>query len=976
MSIADGIEFCFRKLGGGKKPIIDHEDQQEIKRAAAEKAKTMPRPEAERAAVEDYKQQAVSDRDYILNQIKIQLGISGEQKEAGPKKAPDSPDNAGPERAAPGPGESSRVFSKPIREMTVAEKIRNAFSVKGDSLAGHFANKFFGNTTTAVNKAHAKGETGSMSTANPNRVSIEAAVGQGNAVIRLVSQAIDKGNIVIDKAGRVLIEVNEKYNLKAMHPSYLRMQQRLRDMGYHDEPLHNNDTQTVSNMMTLALFGPRLEVLVRDGVIRADQYTAHDKAISDKLRADPALKADIDEFHGIYNKLRGKIVDAMVASGLKTQEAAKEFVDRAEYLPLYRMDEQGTLHKGEPENVNSLLTAAREHHLTTGSDLSIGDPLENVYTNLSWLQSRAIKNNTANLIAEGLVAHDAAAWSKVEHPDSIAIARDGEVAYLNVKDKNDAMAFSAAPIMTGAGWALARKFSNTLRRGITVMPGFVWSQAAQDAQRVAVMTGQGYGKSYVDIGKGLKDNFSGESPTAAILRKYGIEGARDYVDTAENFRKAILDPKTKEGHKWHNIIQHAESLAVASDLSAREAAYKKRYADYKRDNPNASEIEAEFEAQHAARMMIDFNNRGNSRSLAALMTVAPFINARIQGSHRMWDALHGRIPGMSKEAAQRMALMQIGKLMAFTVAYSMYKADDAKYENENTTVRNNNFLLGPFRMPVAGELIPFKVIAESAARHAIGTPSEDAHKTRMTLIDASMNLLLGPSDMIPSIVRPTLEAATNHSFFTGHDLISSSMEGRSASRQYTQGTSKTMIGIAEALESGMQDVGFERGISPITIENFINGTFGRMGQEAIGLIKAVESATGNRPGLKLNEIPLVGAAFSNPQGNAIRSDFQEVVDRVARVKLDISDMEHNGQFAEAQAARKKYAGLIALQGQVTAVQNRLSQISKQWKLGPKTTADRDRMYQQQLQALAQVSQLRARAGFSNLSGQYAPRTDQ
>jgi hypothetical protein len=976
MSIAEGLTYCFRKLSGGKKPLIDREDQQDILRNANEKSKAVPRPEAERAAVEEYRQQAESDRDYILNQIKVQLGISAEKKDTGSKKAPDSPDNAAPERPAPGPGESSRVFSKTVRPMTGMEKIRSILKVKGDSIAGHLANKFFGNATTAIGRAHARGETGAMSNANPGRVSIEAAVGQGNAVIRLVSHALDVGHIMIDKAGRVLIEKSDKYNIRAMKPSYIRMQKRLREMGYHDDPRHEHDTQTVSNMMTLALFGPRLEALVKEGHIRPDQYTAQDKAITDRLRADPSLKKDIEEFHGIYNHLRGKAVDAMVASGLKTREAAKEFVDRSEYLPLYRLDEQGTLHKGEPENINSLLAAAREHHLTSGSDLSIGDPLENVYTNLSWLQSRAIKNNAANLIAEGLVAHDAARWSKVKHPDSIAIARNGEVAYLDVKDQNDAMAFSAAPVLTGAGWAMARKFSNGLRRGITMMPGFVWSQAAQDAQRVGVMTGQGFGKAYVDIAKGLKDNFGKESPTAAILRKYGIEGARDYVDTAENFRKSILDQRTEIGQKWYDGIKHFEELAVASDLSAREAAYKKRFADYKRENPTASDAEAEFEAQHAARMMIDFNNRGNSRSLAALMTVAPFINARIQGSHRMWDALHGRIPGMSKEAAQQMALMQIGKLMAFTIAYSMYKADDPEYENQNTAVRNNNFLLGPFKMPVAGELIPFKVIAESVARHAIGTPNEDAYKTRMALTDAAMNVLLGPSDMIPSIVRPTLEAATNHSFFTGHDLVSKSMEGMSASEQYTQGTSETMKGVAKALESGMQSIGFERGISPIVLENYINGTFGRAGQEALALIKMVEAATGNRPELKINEYPVVGAFFANPQGNALRSDFQEVADRVNRIKLDIGNMERNGRWAEAQAARKKNADLIALQGSVNAVQSRLNQISKQWKLGPKTAEDRDRMYQQQLQALKQVSELRKRAGFSNLSGQYAPHTDQ
>jgi len=470
-----------------------------------------------------------------------------------------------------------------------------------------------------------------------------------------------------------------------------------------------------------------------------------------------------------------------------------------------------------------------------------------------------------------------------------------------------------------------------------------------------VIGGGGFGKAYKDVAGGLARNFTGETKEADILRSYGVAGARDYVDSFDNFRKDMLD---KQDSKWwrsvEKVIEKAELLATASDLAAREAMYKTRF-DKTKD---------EFEAQHAARMLIDFNNRGNSRTLAALMTLTPFVNARIQGTHRMLDALRGKIPGVDKEAARRMAYMQVGKLMAFTLAYALYKADDDEYENQTTVVRNNNFMLGPFKVPVAGEMLPFKILAETTTRHMLDAPGEDWSKSRSSVAGALGNILLGPSDMVPSFARPILEGATNHSFTTGHELVSKGLEPRSPANQFTAGNTELSKAIAAGLQDSLEAMGMHNsGVSPIALENFLTGWFGRAGGEALNLLRNLESGLGDRAAPKRNETFLTGAFFTNPEGNALRGDFQEVIDRVAAARADLKQLTDAGKYAEAQAFRRKHQQLLALHSRITPIQQRLAAIKKRELLMEKTAENRDAMYQQKLQAMKQVHELRKLAGF-------------
>lgn len=931
-----GLISCINKLSRGKNQnLFSPEERAELRNRTAQYSRQMPVEEAERRAVQD-----------LLN--------SAKQEHAGVTEKPVM--------------RSNRPIARDIRPKDFKDRIKEFIGLGDRNFGDYFANKFLGKAHSVIGKEYRAGTSGGWSKTNVGRVSAESANWQGNNAIGLVSQALQRGWMKVFPDGRVKAMEDPTVNISTMNHKYKAIRDQLAKMGYRDKEKSPDDPDTITNATALALFGPRIEELVKIGQFHEHYYTDGQKAMSDKLRADPTLRPLLDDFQKTYNDLRGHAIDALVDSGVFTKEKAKEFMDRYEYLPLYRMDEELKNNLGEPTYMNSLLAAGREHHLGYGSEDSIGDPMHNAFDNLAWLNTRAVKNNTANVLAESLVATDHAKWVKVKPPGAdnvIEMMRDGKKAYLKLKDLNDISAFTSTPVMTGFGWKMARAFTNFVRRGVTIMPGFIWGQTSQDAQRVAMMTGQTFRKAYMDdLTSVVRETHRAwsknpdETPAQKALREYGILAARDFTDSMDNFRKEMLEqPKSK----WYNVLEKLEQTATASDGASREAAYKKRFADAK--TAGMDDVTADWEAAHAARMLIDFNNRGNSRTLAALMQVVPFINARIQGNHRMFDALMGKIPGIDKEVAKDMAMKQLAKLMAFTLAYTLVKQGDDEYENETQAVRNNNFLFpGGLKMPVAGELLPFKVMAESIARQMLDDPNEDWSKTRDSLANAASNVLLGPSDMVPSIVRPIIENVTNHSFTTGHELIGKGLQHLSPEQQYTQNTTSVSKELAHGIAEAGQFIGYN-GVSPIMIENFLTSWLGRTGQEALNLIRNMESLAGARPAPHLSELTGIGSFFANPQGHALRQDFQEVVDKVQAAQADYKDLMDRRQYDDARQYRKDHQDLFALAGQITPIQQRLSALSKQAKAGTLTADKRDKLYAQQVALLQRVHDLRQRAGF-------------
>ena len=796
----------------------------------------------------------------------------------------------------------------------------------------------------------------------PDKISTEAAIRAANNARDIVASALQEGHLQINKDGSVKVIVDAKNNAVQLSHIYTTLQAKLAEIGYRERGLNPEDPHTVANAISAALYGPRMIALTESGELKTGAISAANAKLSAVVRAHPAAAPLIKAFESMANTIRAKTLDNQVASGRYTREQADELMARLDYIPLNKLADDDPAATQDITQKNSLHNLGFDVKLGDKAGV-LGDPLENFYNKMAMLDSKAVKNVTANLMADALVVVDAGKWVKrgfdPKDKHIVTIRKDGVDAYLNVNDTNVAAAFSATPVMSGIGWDFARRVRDISRMGATLMPSFAARMAFHDAERVSVQSNIGMLAAHKAVLSNVIKGLSpGDDPVITTLRHWGVVRARDAHAGVTNFKSSMLD---KPDSLWHTVLRKQEALASASDGAARMTVYDKSYADAKARG--MSDTQAEFQAAHSAGQFLDYNEVGTSRSLAALMTVAPFINSTIQGTTNMVHALSGRMPGVDASVARAAAWRKVGTLAAFTLAYAATRSGDPEYENASQNDRNNNFLFpGGIKMPVAYELLPFKVLSETLARQMISDPSEDWSKSKAAVLGSLGDTFLGPSSTFPSVIRPIIEAATNHSFTTGRDLRGKSLQERSAEDQYTEHTTGLAKGVSDILSPALRVVGVN-GVSPITLENFVTGYLGRTGTDMLNTIRIMESATGSRSAVSASEIPGVGAMVANPHPTGLRNDYQDVVDVVHEADAGLKLRMTEGNMVAAQQFRRDNSTALAMSARVTQISARLSALNKELLNVNISDGQRDTINKQITTTLAATPTLRNQLGF-------------
>ena len=149
------------------------------------------------------------------------------------------------------------------------------------------------------------------------------------------------------------------------------------------------------------------------------------------------------------------------------------------------------------------------------------------------------------------------------------------------------------------------------------------------------------------------------------------------------------------------------------------------------------------------------------------------------------------------------------------------------------------------------------------------------------------------STLTPQAVKPTLEAATNRNLFTGFPQVNQSLSRLSPELQVKDYTSGTARQIAAKLN-----------VSPIKVEEFIKGTFGGVGSQALNAVDNALAAMGVIPkdqigGQKI--LDAVAARFNKARGGEIENKAFEEEARIEQL--------HNDEIARAKAQIKNEGDL-------------------------------------------------------------------
>lgn len=706
--------------------------------------------------------------------------------------------------------------------------------------------------------------------------------------------------------------------------------------------------QQIANM----ILADRYKSLKMIGAKSTDEFTQEDAAEGYALREKH--QALYDQWRNRYNAMRKNKIDFLVQSGAYTRKEAEKLMNRLEYVPLYRIkDSEGA----DGIFMQGLLSSKQQQKLQFDTkNYDVADIMTNIALNEMWLYKKAIFNHTTNLLIDQVEEMGGGKHVKVKNPNdeqTIAYLRDGELKFFKFDDPNDMAMLRAVPVINN--WAVnqMRFLGGILRKGITLTPSFIYRQVWQDVERGWMQSGTNQpfhkmlGQSIREQAKNAKRD--SETRLARELRSRGVIGAVEYQDSFENaidelFGRDKADKTLFE--KAYKKLEYMEKLAQNSDMAARAIVYENALAE------GANEGEAALRAQ----MMLNYQHRGTSPAIRALLSTIPFINTKLQSEWRLVEAIQGKIPGLPKEKARKLLFAKVLKMALLSAAYAMTRSGDDDYEEASDEQRNRNFLINvggiPLRIPVAPEYMLIKAGMEQATRLTMDAEFASDRKLGHAVLSSIGGLLLGVDDVTPAILRPLLENMTNYSFFNDRALVGQGLQQRDVNLQYVEGQTSEL---AKFISNSLQAVGGNVvNVSPIKIDNFINGVFGTMGRDVLFTTNLIaEGISGNeRPELKLSQLPEVGTAFYNPEGSQRVADYYQVRDKVMSAYNSYRSLVKT----DPQAAREYLAEnrkLIALRGPVDAIGNRLEQLrAKQNKI----LADDSLSEEQKREAVDKITQ--------------------
>ena len=181
-------------------------------------------------------------------------------------------------------------------------------------------------------------------------------------------------------------------------------------------------------------------------------------------------------------------------------------------------------------------------------------------------------------------------------------------------------------------------------------------------------------------------------------------------------------------------------------------------------------------AAHEALNLINFNRRGNptsfaAQTLAVLLPLVPFLNARLQGLYRTGTAMAG-----SESNGMRTALKG-ATLMGLSVALYGIMSQRDEWDDEPLYRKLNYYIIyiGDKKYLIPK---PFEIGAIFSTLPEVfldGIRNRDGEYVSQAVQQLFLNNF--SFNPVPQAVLPLLEVGTNYDFFRGRDLESMGVRG-------------------------------------------------------------------------------------------------------------------------------------------------------------------------------------------------------
>ena len=665
------------------------------------------------------------------------------------------------------------------------------------------------------------------------------------------------------------------------------------------------------------------------------------KAALAAANADPTLKAALENVRRKYNAYNKGMIEFLASTGRISKKMAADLLKDGDYVPYYRVRDNGTAELNFGNNVTfNVGDIRRQPYLAElkGGETKLLPLNEAIQQNTLLLTDMALTNNAAKSVAYGLQAlgkgmgpvdpatgkrknlmpiktgsgpADARTIRFYQEPDPSNPKDTGE-RHIVVETKGTLAEGIPAELVVqsleGASLALPGFLklggvaADLLRAGVTRTPLYIARKLLREPMAASFTGGLNSnafsaifkaGAEFVRMSRGTSD------AQTKLIEKGLIQSNIFAGDMSDMKKMALQLASGKDQNVFEKVFAAADRYAMRADAATLALVLKNAEAN------GLSEVEADMMTMES----MNFYKRGLSPTLQYASRLIPFFNAQIQGLNVLIKAARGNMPFEEQQEIKRKFYNNALLLTATGLVYAMAMEDDETFRNARPRDKYSNFFLPipgvdePLKLPIpfeAGYFYSLAVAAVDAMR------AETDGKAQWTALkDLFLGSVPGYSSMgMPQIVKPAFEVWANKNFLTGGPVESLRLQGYSTEERYLATTTELAKQLSKAVPI----------LSPIQIEHIVRGYLGVLplvaAAGANGLFE--REGKGEKPEARASDMPLIGAAFQKKYGGG----DSDVVYREAKEAMDakttFNKMLKEGRREEAAEYRDNNRTELAL----------------------------------------------------------------
>ena len=659
--------------------------------------------------------------------------------------------------------------------------------------------------------------------------------------------------------------------------------------------------EAANQLFTLYLLGKRADRVGYDKLnfsVNADLI----KSSVRNIESNKALRDVFEEARTEYNEYNKNLMHFLKDTGVLPPSVADDLASTNDYIPYYRErngNAELVIGKEGVYKIGNLADQPQLRELIGGED-KILDFATSSVQNTSMIMDVGLRNLASKNAMYELVGLDLAQFlgKDTAAPNVVRFKDKGEEKFVQVA--TDAVGIPADLLVKGMEGipvntnALVRAMgfaSSAVRKGVMLNPLYPVRQILRDSVAAPLLAGADFAGPLGAL------RALGNSATKQKLEARAITGGQVYTGTNTDLSRILKD--LMGGRMGlSQFVAKAEAIAMEADAATRRA----QYDSYIRQGLS------QMEATVMALESMNFNKRGLSPSMHLAATMIPFFNSQLQGLDVLWRAASGQLPMSERLDIQGKLLRRGSLVMATAVAYALMMQDDEAYKNARPDEKYGNFFIRipgldePIRFPVPFEIgyilkgIPEAIVNTMVSKHG----GEEAMQAFKHI--AIQTIPGGSSMLMPALVKPMIENATNYSFFGQRELETQREQKLLPQQRFRDNTSELA-----------KELGAMVGYSPIKIDNLIRGYTGTMGLAAAQAVSfAMPEKLGPQEATKrLSDTPVIGSMFQpNDAGGIINATYDRM-EHIMEVKRTYDDMIKKGETAEARAFLQENVNEIA-----------------------------------------------------------------